>query len=54
MGLGCEWRHARKRGAENLVISKKTLVEIRLLAGPVQLGATGYAAHLLGQIVQSA
>ena len=23
MGLGCEWRHARKRGAEKLVISKK-------------------------------
>ena len=23
MGLGCEWRHARKRWTENLVILKK-------------------------------
>ena len=37
MGLGCEWRHARKRWAENLVISKKQLVEIWLWVGPVQL-----------------
>ena len=36
MRLGCEWRHARKRWAENLVILKKTLVEIRLWAGPGQ------------------
>ena len=54
MRLGCEWRHAGKRWAENLVILKKTLVEIRLWAGPGQLGATGYAASLLGQIVQLA
>ena len=54
MGLECEWRHARKQWAENLVIFKKALVEIRLWAGPVQLGATGWAARLLGQIVQSA
>ena len=39
MGLGCEWRHDRKRGAEILVISKKTLVEIWLWAGAVQLGS---------------
>ena len=54
MWLGCGWRQARKRWAENLVILRKTLVEIRLWAGPVQLGATGCAARLLGQIVQSA
>ena len=34
---GCEWRHARKRWAENLVILKKTLVEIWFWVGPVQL-----------------
>ena len=38
MLLGCEWRHARKWWAENLVILKKMLLEIRLWAGPVQLG----------------
>ena len=53
MGQVCEWRHVRKRWAENLVILKKTLVEIRLWAEPVQLEATGCAACLLDQIVQS-
>ena len=38
MGLEWEWRHARKRLAENLVILKKMLVEIRFWAGQVQLG----------------
>ena len=33
---GCERRHARKRQAENLVILKKTLVEIWLWAWPGQ------------------
>ena len=37
MGLGCEWRHAPKRWAENLVIMKKKFVKIRLWVGPVQL-----------------
>ena len=37
MGLGCEWRHVRKRWVENLVISRKQLVEIWLWAGLVQL-----------------
>ena len=36
------------------MILKKELVEIRLWAGPVQLGSTGCAARFLGQIVQSA
>ena len=42
-------------GSENLGISKKTFVgsvEILLWARPVQLGATGCAAHLLGQLVE--
>ena len=67
MRLGCEWRHARKRWAENLVILRKTVVEIWLWAEPVKLevetmefcrslpteilGATGGVARLLGQIV---
>ena len=33
-------------GSENLVISKKTLVEIWLWARPVQLGATGWYAFV--------
>ena len=33
MGLGCEWRHARKRWAENLVILKK---QLRFDSGPGQ------------------
>ena len=54
MELGCEWRHAWKRWGEIFGDFEKELVEIRLWAGPVQLGATGCAAHLLGQIVESA
>ena len=54
MKLGYDWRHVRKQWAENLGILKNKLVEIRLWAEPVQLGATGCAARLLGQIVQSA
>ena len=65
MRLGCQWRHARGRWAGNLVISKKTfveiltlgravqkLVEIWLWGKPVQLGATGCAARLLSQLVE--
>ena len=42
MGLECEWRHARKRWAENLEILKKTSVGSRPVQlvvywGPVQL-----------------
>ena len=44
MGLGCEWRHARKRWAGNFGdFEKKQLVEIRTWARPVQLWATGCA-----------
>ena len=39
-------------GIENLVISKKTSVEILTLGRAVQLGATGCAARLLGQLVE--
>ena len=35
MGLECEWRHARKRRAENFGILKKTSVESRLWASRV-------------------
>ncbi len=38
MRLECEWRHAWKRWAENLVISKKQLVEIWLWAGQSSWG----------------
>ena len=61
MELGWEWRHARKRWAEILVIFEKDVSWDPTLgragpgrAGPVQLGATECAAGLLGQIVQSA
>ena len=49
----CEWGvndvMPGSYGLESFVISKKTLVEILLLARPVQLGATGCAVHLLCQ-----
>ena len=40
------------KGWENLMISKKTSVVIGIWARPVQLGATGCAARLLGQFVE--
>ena len=53
MRLGCEWRHARKRWAGNFGdFWKKELVEIWTWAMVVQLGATGCAARLLGQLVE--
>ena len=53
IGLGCEWRHARKRWAGNFGdFWKKQLVEIWTWAKAVQLGATGCAARLLGQLVE--
>ena len=51
MGLECEWRHARKRWAENLGILKNTSVEfdcrpveLGTQLGPVQLGV--YFGHV--------
>ena len=61
---GCEWRHTRKRWAEDFGdFWKKQLVEIWLWvkrvdfwtwARSVQFGPTGCAARLLGQIERSA
>ena len=53
MLLGCEWSHARKRWAGNFGdFWKKQLVEIWTWARPVQLGTTGCAVRLLGQLVE--
>ena len=44
MGLGCEWCHARKRGAGNFGdFWKKQFAEIRTWARSVQLWSTGCA-----------
>ena len=52
MGLRCEWRHAQKKGAGIFGdFWKKQLVESWTWAKAVQLGATGCAARLLGQLV---
>ena len=55
IGLGCEWRHTRKRWAGNFGdFWKKHLVEIWTWVRAVHMGSTGCAACMLGQMEQSA